>query len=316
MITYNHERFIAQAIESVLMQKTDFAVELVIGEDCSTDGTREIVRRYAANHSETIRLLLPDRNIGMHQNMRLTLSGCRGEYIALLEGDDYWAFPHKLQRQVEFLDTHPECVMGCHRVRVFDEEQQHGSFEEPPAEYRFKIHTVETLLRWNTVVTCSAMIRRAAIPKLPEEFLRLRLADWPLWILLGRQGDIGYQDELLAHHRIHSGGIWSSMADHEHHEAAAQMYAVVANYLPPDLKKTAYRRSKQKSQRARRSKCIQELQHAGSQPRPLLGQTLLRVITHDPLIVFWRPFVSAIDSMLFGGRLKAHWKHFATKQSD
>ena len=90
MITYNHERFIAQAIESVLMQETDFRVELVIGEDCSTDGTRAIVREFGERFPERIRLLLPEHNLGMMPNFVATLSACRGQYVALLEGDDYW----------------------------------------------------------------------------------------------------------------------------------------------------------------------------------------------------------------------------------
>ena len=90
MITYNHERFIAQAIESVLMQQTDFAVELVIGEDCSTDKTRAIVCAYGERYPERIRLLLPERNQGMIPNFVATMNACQGQYIALLEGDDYW----------------------------------------------------------------------------------------------------------------------------------------------------------------------------------------------------------------------------------
>ena len=105
MITYNHERFIAQAIESVLMQQTDFAVELVIGEDCSTDGTRAIVRDYGERYPERIRLLLPEHNLGMMPNFVATLKACRGQYVASVEGDDYWTDPHKLQKQVDFLES-------------------------------------------------------------------------------------------------------------------------------------------------------------------------------------------------------------------
>ena len=124
MITYNHERFIAQAIESVLMQQTDFAVELVIGEDCSTDGTREIVRAYGERYPERVHPLLHEHNLGLkgHNNFVATLKACRGQYIALLEGDDYWTDPHKLQKQVDFLDGHPEYV-GCfhNAMEVFDD---------------------------------------------------------------------------------------------------------------------------------------------------------------------------------------------------
>src|SRR5687768_16687744 len=107
MITYNHEAFVAQAIESVLMQKTDFDFELVIGEDCSTDKTREIVNGYKSKYGERIRVLLPAKNLGINRNLKQTLLACQGRYIALLEGDDYWTSSLKLQKQVNFLDTHP-----------------------------------------------------------------------------------------------------------------------------------------------------------------------------------------------------------------
>ena len=88
MITYNHEAYIAQAIEGVLMQQTDFPIELVIGEDCSTDRTRAICLEYQQRHPGIIRLALRERNIGMMPNFVQTLQACEGKYIALCEGDD------------------------------------------------------------------------------------------------------------------------------------------------------------------------------------------------------------------------------------
>src|SRR6185312_12408987 len=91
-----------------LVQETDFPIELVIGEDCSTDGTRDIVKRYAARYPEIVRALLPGKNIGVHANFDAVLKSCRGTYIAMLEGDDYWTSPKKLQKQADFLDSHPD----------------------------------------------------------------------------------------------------------------------------------------------------------------------------------------------------------------
>jgi len=90
MITYNHERYIIQAIQGVLMQKTDFPIELIIGEDCSTDRTREIVFDYQKKYSDRIRVITADNNVGMMNNSSRTMAACRGKYIALCEGDDYW----------------------------------------------------------------------------------------------------------------------------------------------------------------------------------------------------------------------------------
>src|SRR5262245_40033788 len=93
MLAYNHEQFIAQAVESVLAQKTSFPFELVIGEDFSTDNTRTILQDYAARNPGVVRLQLADFNHGPKPNFIKTFSACRGQYVALLEGDDYWTSP-------------------------------------------------------------------------------------------------------------------------------------------------------------------------------------------------------------------------------
>ena len=121
MITYNHERFIAQAVESVLAQKVNFDFEVVIGEDCSTDNTRNIVAELQQQYPVRIVALMRPDNLGAMRNLQETLAACKGQYIALLEGDDYWTCEDKLQRQVEFLDSHPECAISCHRTRFINE---------------------------------------------------------------------------------------------------------------------------------------------------------------------------------------------------
>lgn len=113
MIAYNHESYIAQAIEGVLMQETDFEIQLVIGEDCSSDNTREIVKKYKDKYSNKITLLLQDRNQGVSKNFLDTLKLCKGKYIALCEGDDYWTDPFKLQKQKNFLDKNNDYNLVC-----------------------------------------------------------------------------------------------------------------------------------------------------------------------------------------------------------
>ena len=121
MMTYNHETFIGQAIESVLAQETPFDWELVVGEDCSTDGTRAVVQEYCARFPDKIRLLPGDRRIGQMPNFARTIKACRGEYIAKLEGDDYWTDPKKMEKQVQFLDAHPDTVLHYMNAVAFDD---------------------------------------------------------------------------------------------------------------------------------------------------------------------------------------------------
>ena len=111
MITYNHEKFIAQAIESVLMQETDFPVELIIGEDCSSDSTRRIVEEYVRKYPNVIKAFLHEQNVGMANNSDAVGNACRGQYKAFLEGDDYWTHPKKLQKQVQLMEANPHYLM-------------------------------------------------------------------------------------------------------------------------------------------------------------------------------------------------------------
>src|ERR1700690_3713915 len=151
MVTYNHEKYIAQAIESVLMQVANFPVELVIGEDCSTDDTRRLVKQYADQHRNLIRVLLPESNLGAHKNYAAVLSACLGEYIAYLEGDDYWTDATKLVRQVEMMDANPAMSFCFHRVIEFDESQGKECGVVPVDDVSNFKDPVEELIRKNFI---------------------------------------------------------------------------------------------------------------------------------------------------------------------
>lgn len=118
MITYNHEKYISEAIDGVLMQKTNFPIELIIGEDCSTDNTRKIVLEYTEKSPDIIRPLLSESNLGMTKNFIETMQAASGKYIALCEGDDYWTDPYKLQKQVDFLEENQNYSVCCHRYSI------------------------------------------------------------------------------------------------------------------------------------------------------------------------------------------------------
>lgn len=116
-ITYNHKPYIRKCIEGVLMQKVNFPMEFIIAEDCSTDGTRAICEEYASKYSELIRLIISNTNIGCNPNELRAMTAAKGKYIAYCEGDDFWTDPLKLQKQVDFLESHPEYSVCFHRCR-------------------------------------------------------------------------------------------------------------------------------------------------------------------------------------------------------
>lgn len=117
MVTYNHEQYLHKALDSILQQHHDYTIEIVIGDDCSTDGTRDIMLAYKEKYPEIIRLIFNTVNIGPSRNYRQVLEACKGEYIAMLDGDDYWTDIFKLQRQISFLDNNPEFVLSSHRFK-------------------------------------------------------------------------------------------------------------------------------------------------------------------------------------------------------
>ena len=123
-ITYNHEHYIRDALDGFIMQKTNFPVEIVISDDCSKDNTREIIAEYKDKYSNLIRDVSPTENIGAIPNFNHVIAEANSKYVAICEGDDYWTDPYKLQKQVDFLEAHPDYSMCCHGADVKNETPQ------------------------------------------------------------------------------------------------------------------------------------------------------------------------------------------------
>ncbi len=121
LVTYKHEAYIREALDSILMQRVNFSYEIVVGDDCSPDGTQDILREYADRHPGRFVLLLREKNLGATANSYDIKCHCTGRYIAQLEGDDFWTDPDKLQKQVDFLEAHPEYIGTVHMQNVVDE---------------------------------------------------------------------------------------------------------------------------------------------------------------------------------------------------
>jgi glycosyltransferase involved in cell wall biosynthesis len=210
MTTYNHEYFLAQAIEGVVKQVTDFPFELIIGEDCSTDNTRQLALSYQRQYPHLIRVLYPDKNMGSKENLVSVLSHCRGEFIAICEGDDYWVDAEKLQKQVGFLRANESYVVCYHNAIVVD-ENGNTTRESKLSNMHKRDFTSYELIRGAFLLTLS-MCFRNVVRKLPEEFFHVLNGDTFLISLLGNYGAGRYMPELKpAVYRQHGGGIWSSL---------------------------------------------------------------------------------------------------------
>ena len=241
LITYNHENYIEQAIESVLMQRTNFDYEIIIGEDDSEDRTREIVVRYAEKYPEKIKLLLNDRANVIYINGKPTgrwnlinnLSHANGEYIALCDGDDYWTDHQKLQKQVDFMINHQQCVMCAHPTQMlFNSTGIFGGLVAP-REVKEVFTLNEYLSQANFIQTCSLLVKNWFHRGFPDWYTQILLGDLALYALSALQGDIGFINEVMAVYRIHKGGVYFSYPPYKRILRTVKSYKFLANHLEP-----------------------------------------------------------------------------------
>lgn len=232
LVTFNHEKYIVQAIESILMQVVNFDYEIIIGEDYSSDKTREIVREYYHKYPEKISLILPEDNLGCYGQKIFvqTLKACQGEYIALLDGDDYWTSTNKLQAQVDFLDSHPDCAICFHDVvKVIEngslESVKYNEFQ--PQE----ISTIKNLLKSNFIPTCSTLYRNRLFTDFPDGYYDLICGDWILHVFNAQHGKIGYINQSMGAYRVHEHGLFSSMKNIRKLQEVIKCYPYLNNYL-------------------------------------------------------------------------------------
>ena len=202
MTTFNHERYIATAIESVLRQQTDFPIEIVIGEDCSTDRTLNIVLDYQSQYPEAIRIIRTETNVGWRANYRRTIAAARGRYIALLDGDDYFTHRKKLQMQVDLLEANPDVGMCYGRSERVDENGATTLYPEGECATTF-----EAMLRRNPAENCTVVARKELVERYyaeirPEEHPEWLTDDLPMWLWFAANSRYMAIDCPMSVHRV------------------------------------------------------------------------------------------------------------------
>lgn len=228
LLTRNHEPFIAQALESVLEQQTAFPVEIIVGEDASTDQTRALVEQYARRYPGRVRPLYHPRNVGAGANLRACLAAARGEYLAMLEGDDYWTDPQKLALQVQWLDAHPDFTICFHPVTMIRDEQP-----VPTAEQRIYAQEVYGFADFliDTVPHTGSVVLRNCLRPVPNWVFAAFPLDFPLVALYAERGRAYLLPRTMGVYRLHAGGSWSAQAYHWRAVRFLRMYRrLVAHY--------------------------------------------------------------------------------------
>ncbi len=233
MITYNHERFIEEAINGVLMQEGNFDIELVIVNDCSPDKTEEVIFDVLQKHNRAskIKYIKQEKNIGVIPNFTFALQQCTGKYIAICEGDDYWTDSQKLQKQFNFLETNSDYVIHSgNAVQLSEDSNLNGkTLLKDQIDNSFQL---KDFLVGNNIITCTVMFRNIKI-EFPADFNKLTFGDWMLYVVLMKiSGKKVYRaKECFSVYRIHSGGVMSNLNNLKNYKAHIKQILIIYKYL-------------------------------------------------------------------------------------
>jgi glycosyltransferase involved in cell wall biosynthesis len=209
IITYRQEKYIGAAIEGALMQQTTFPVEILVGDDDSPDNTRAIIRDYAARYPGRVRPVLHEKNLGQFGlfNTLETYKLARGEYIAAIDGDDYWTDPLKLQKQVEFMDAHPDFSACFHNALKTYEDGSPSLVLNPPDQQ--PVVTIDDLIGEDEIwfMATSSVLFRNVLGEPPAWVLQSKSGDIPRYVLLAKLGPIGYLPDMMSVYRHNRMGV-------------------------------------------------------------------------------------------------------------
>ena len=217
---YNQERFIEACLNGILAQKTTFPFEVVIGEDCSTDRTRDLVQAYAQAQPDVVRVVTSDANVGPARNIARIRAACRGVYEATCEGDDVWFHPHKLQRQVDFLESRPDCVFCFHDALFYREDKGARPKYYCPRDLPDTPTLADVLRRPAFIATSSILARRSFMEALPPWRAEVLCGDLVVRLWGAHVGKIGYLRDVMSIRCRHAGGL-SMRAGHRRMAAEA-----------------------------------------------------------------------------------------------
>lgn len=233
MITYKHESYIKQAVEGVLIQETNFEFQLIICDDCSPDATPQIVQDLIDTHPRGYRIkyFRHDKNLGMQPNGLFALQQCKGKYVAVCEGDDFWTDPLKLQKQVDFLEANSDFVIHSGNATQLTEDIKLNG-KAILNDHFDRTFQLNDFLSNNNIITCTTMFRNIEFI-FPKNFNRVTFGDWFLYIiLLNNSGLKVYRSiDLYSVYRVHQGGVMSSLSELENCSAHILQILIINNYL-------------------------------------------------------------------------------------
>lgn len=213
LLCYNQSAYIKQAIDSIFAQKVSeqLVVKIIIADDASTDSTLQIIKDNVSRSPFKVVFLKEQQNLGISKNYQRAFDAADGDYIAVLEGDDYWSAENHIQQHVGFLDKYQECSMSMNRIAYYD--QQKETLQTYMWEYVDSPHFVdveEQISKGNQLGNLSACVfRTKCVKKLPQDLYNLRIADWMLGVMLAQQGNIGLFEQSTSVYRMNPNSQWA-----------------------------------------------------------------------------------------------------------
>lgn len=212
LITYNHAEYIRRTLESILMQKTVYDVEIIVADDSSPDNTVDIIKEYENQGSFSFTFLPKSVNLGYNLNYRRAFAACTGNYVAIMEGDDYWVQSNHLQNHIDHLEKQYGASMSYNRhIRLFSDQNREEIFDWT-SDNDYELVTTEQLALGNRIGNLSCCVFRGdLIRNLDPNLFDMEIADWMLGMYMGQFGPLLYLKEVTTTYRIHDNGQWSRM---------------------------------------------------------------------------------------------------------
>lgn len=259
LITYNQSQYIRKAIKSILMQRiNDIAgeklqVKVLVADDASTDDTIEIIRSYEKQSPFPFVYLPHEPNMGHILNYKRAFAACDGDYVCVLEGDDWWSSPYHIQKHIQFLDEHRECAMTVNRLAEY--YPQKSLYSIPRNKYdKLTYYDVRDQIKMNMVSNhSSACYRTSLLKQLPSEIFNECFDDWLLGLYMSLNGFIVQLPDVTSVYRVHSEGVYSGNTENKHNELRLKRFEIAIDLFPEyefelRLAKAAYikKRSKHK----------------------------------------------------------------------
>lgn len=248
LVTYNQEQYIQQALDGILMQRVnpDVKIRIIVADDCSKDNTLAYIRetlgtkaKLASGNEAEVVYLPTDHNLGHVRNYQRAFSACNGDYIAIIEGDDYWCGSKHIQTHVDFLEAHKECVLSTsHPVIYYEDTNQFVPQTMTPLSNDMYVYrSLEDEIRLNIFENLSAcLIRNRALQSLDEGIFSCSILDWPMYVNLAKIGKLCLLSGSSNVYRIMKSGVYAGLTLQEQTKRDLQIIAEIETLFPEHKK--------------------------------------------------------------------------------